>query len=272
MKKISLRFLGAAFFCFMLLCGATVAQAKSISPLTNQLVILEVSSKSTTITVTSAIAESDSLPANITLLAPKFCKIISFKSFDSQSSKDFSKLSYTKKADKKTKSQVEQVAYNATLTKQRGVRATYTCDAIVNNESSSHTIFGMGWTTKTDADTLTMGAVAPNGSVGIGKGINLLGTDSSGNKIYGKTFKNVKANKEYILQMGFMKKSASSAEKTQVQKKSFFESKNALLIIVLGAFLLVAVVILIIILIKARAQKNVDDFDYDDDENEEEEE
>lgn len=273
MKKISLRIMCALVFCIALFGGTTLAQAKAISPLTNQLVILDVSSKGTTITVTSAIAEADKLPAEVTLLAPKFCTIKSFKAFDSKTGKDYSKLSYSKAIDKKTESQVTQVAYNAKLTKQRGVQAVFTCDPIISNEVSQHTIFGMGWTTKTDADTLTMGAIAPEGKIGIGKGISLLGVDKSGNRIYGKTFKMVKANKEYILQMGFEKDtSKSTTNQQQTAKKSFFQTKNALVIIVLGALMLVAVVILIVVLIKGRKQEAFEDYDDEDDFEEEDEE
>lgn len=274
MKKISLRIMCAFVFCVALFGGATLAQAKSIAPLTNQLVILDVSSKGTTITVTSAIAEADKLPANITLLAPKFCTLKSFKAFNSKTGKDYSKLSYSKSIDKSTESQVTQIAYNAKLKKQRGVQAVFTCDPIISNEVSQHTIFGMGWTTKTDADTLTMGAIAPQGKIGIGKGISLLGVDKTGNRIYGKTFKMVKANKEYVLQMGFEKDTSvkNTQQQTQTQKKSFFQTKNALIIIVLGALMLVAVIILIVVLIKGRKQEAFEDYDDEDDFEEEDEE
>lgn len=274
MKKISLRIMCAFVFCVALFGGATLAQAKSIAPLTNQLVILDVSSKGTTITVTSAIAEADKLPANITLLAPKFCTLKSFKAFNSKTGKDYSKLSYSKSIDKSTESQVTQDAYNAKLTKQRGVQAVFTCEPIISNEVSQHTVFGMGWTTKTDADTLTMGAIAPEGKIGIGNGISLLGVDKSGNRIYGKTFKMVKANKEYVLQMGFEKDPniKNSQQQNQTQKRSFFQTKNALIIIVLGALMLVAIVILIVILIKGRKQEAFEDYDDEDDFEEEDEE
>lgn len=273
MKKISLRFLWALALCAALFSGVGVAQAKSPAPLSNQLVILDVSSKGTTVTVTSAVAESQKLPADAVLLAPKFCSLKSFKTFNSKTGKEFAKLAYAKSSDTKTNSQVAQTAYKFKLTKQRGVQAIFTCEPIINSEVSQHTIFGMGWTTKTDADTLTIGAIAPKGKMGIGNGISLLGVDNVGNRIYGKTYKMVKANKEYVLQMGFTNDTSAGTNQSQtVQKKSFFESQNALLIVVLGAVMLVAIVVLIIVLIKGRnAQTYDDDIDEDDFEDEEDE-
>ncbi len=272
MKKFSLRVVFVTLILMFTLSIASVAGAKT-SPLTNILVIINADSKATTITADAAVAENTKLPANIIFLAPNFCKVKTFQSFDSKTASNYTNLNYTKKFDKDAVAKTAQYAYRAKLTSQRGVHGVFTCGPIINSETGEHTIFGIGWTVKDDADTLTIGAVAPKGSVGIGKGITLLGADAEGNKIYGKTFKMVKANTEYILQMGFQKEAASSKANTnQVQKKSFFESKNALIIIVLCALMLVAIVILIVVLIKGRKQEVYDDYDEEDDFEEDEEE
>ena len=264
MKKHLLSVTLSALFALMLLSTAGLAGAKDVAPFKDYLVVIDAGSKGTTITVSSAISEDAKLPANVVMLAPKFCKILSFESFDSKTGKDYAKLDYTKKQDKKTDSKVEQNALSTKLTKNRGVRGVFTFDSILNTEAGQHTIFGMGWTIKEDADALTMGAIAPKGQVGIGKGITLLGVDSAGNEIYGKTFKQVKAGKEYVLQMGFetQKKQTSTQEP---QKTSFFQQKNALIIIVLGAVLVAAIIVLIIVLIKGRSEKVLAEGDIDDD-------
>lgn len=268
MKKYPLRVVLVTLVLMFTLSIASVAGAKT-SPLTNILVIINADSKATTITADAAIAENVKLPANIIFLAPNFCKIKTFQSFDSKTASNYTTLKYTKKLDKDAVAKVAQYAYSAQLTDQRGVRGVYTCGPIINSEAGQHTIFGIGWTVKDDADTLTIGAIAPKGQVGIGKGITFLGVDSAGNQIYGKTFKQVKANTEYILQMGFEKAPETAANKQQPVKKSFFTQKNALLIISLSALLLAAIVVLIVVVIKGRNEKSLDYGDLDETEDEE---
>lgn len=268
MKKFSLRVVFMALVMMCALSFGSTAGAKT-SPLTNILVIIDAGSKGTTITADAAIAESAKLPSDIIFLAPNFCKLKSFQSFDSKTATNYTTLKTSKKFDRDAVAKVAQYAYSARLTDQRGVRGIFTCDSIINNEAGQHTIFGIGWTVKDDADTLTIGAIAPKGQVGIGKGITFLGTDSAGNQIYGKTFKQVKANTEYVLQMGFEKEATKAATNQQPEKQSFFSSKNALLIISLSALLLAAIVVLIIVVIKSRGDKklayeDIDELDEND--------
>lgn len=275
MKKYLARTLGLIALMAACVFSTSLAGAKSLTPLTTQLVIINADSKGTTITVSAAVAEDAKLPAEVELLAPNFCKLKSLKAFDSKTGVEGDTIKFTKVTEKNTKAKTVQFGYTTTLSKQRGIKAVFTAPAMMNDAMGAHQILGIGWTTKTDADTLTIGIIAPKGKVGIGAGINLLGGDTAGNRIYGKTFKTLKANTEYILQVG-LEDAPKAAETTSVEptKTSFFQTQNALLIIILGSVLLIAIVALMIVLIKGRSNSATlydenDEDEYDEDEVEE---
>lgn len=270
MKKSLTRVFGLIALMTVCIFTASLAGAKSLTPLTTQLIIINAGSEGTTITVSAAVAEDAKLPAEVELLAPNFCKLKSLKAFDSKTGAESNKIDFTKVTEKNTKAKTVQYGYKTTLTKERGIKAVFTAPAMINDAMGAHQVLGIGWTTKTDADTITIGIIAPTGKVGIGTGITLLGGDTKGNRIYGKTFKTLKANTEYILQVGLedAPKATDTTSQTTPTKKSFFQTQNAILIIILVSVLMLAIIALMIVLIKGRSSRSVgdeEDFEGDED-------
>ncbi|MCL2324838.1 MAG: hypothetical protein FWC48_04635 [Actinomycetia bacterium] len=271
-KTISSRLVAALFvaaLCVSTLAPAAAPAATPVTAVDKMQVVISLEGTSTTaLSMTVNVPGTAALPATVEFNLPG-----GFKLMDAGEYKDSPTQPTVKTKPRLVSTDAAKALslYSMTLTKEHNFFVAAAMPVSIYNASAMGgggvplALFSV--TAATDITDLAI-AIAPPAANMVGAGGNSMQTFDAGNniKLYGQSFKNVKAGETKTVQVAFAtdtqaKQGQDAAKKAQAADGFFSQP----IVWVLAAVLVIVIVILIFVLMRQRRGMTVEDEDFDED-------